>query len=52
YPLPFWIVLFPEGTRYTEKKHAESQKFCEEKGLPLFNHLLHPRPKVRTLVFL
>eukprot|EP01134_Creolimax_fragrantissima_P005157 CFRG5157T1 len=45
YPDPYWITLFPEGTRYTEKKHVESQKFCKEKGLPLFKHLLHPRPK-------
>eukprot|EP00123_Amoebidium_parasiticum_P019965 comp39485_c0_seq1/m.47380 comp39485_c0_seq1/g.47380 ORF comp39485_c0_seq1/g.47380 comp39485_c0_seq1/m.47380 type:complete len:384 (-) comp39485_c0_seq1:126-1277(-) len=45
YPLPYWAVLFPEGTRWTPKKHLASQQFSREKGLPVLEHLLTPRPK-------
>ena len=31
--LPLWLTCFPEGTRYTEKKHADSLAFAKERGL-------------------
>jgi 1-acyl-sn-glycerol-3-phosphate acyltransferase len=43
--LPFWLVLFVEGTRITPKKHKEGQEFSRKQGLPVLNHLLVPRTK-------
>ena len=34
--MPFWVVIFAEGTRFTEEKHEKSVKYCKEKGLPVF----------------
>jgi lysocardiolipin and lysophospholipid acyltransferase len=45
FPRPFWIGIYPEGTRITKKKHAESLKFAAERGLPQLNHVLLPRTK-------
>lgn len=45
YPLPYWLVLFPEGTRYTPKKHQASQQYALSNNLPHFDHLLLPRTK-------
>lgn len=42
---PLWLVIFPEGTDYTEEKCLESQKFAEENGLPKLHHVLLPRTK-------
>jgi 1-acyl-sn-glycerol-3-phosphate acyltransferase len=39
------VVIFPEGTRYTPKKHLESQEFAREKGYPVLDYLLTPKPK-------
>lgn len=38
-------MIYPEGTRFTSKKHEISQKFAAEKGLPLLKHHLTPRTK-------
>ncbi|KOB72228.1 Acyltransferase AGPAT6, partial [Operophtera brumata] len=45
YPDPVWLLLNPEGTRYTKEKHDESLKFAKEKNLPLLKHHLTPRTK-------
>jgi 1-acyl-sn-glycerol-3-phosphate acyltransferase len=43
--LPFWLVLFAEGTRITPKKHKEGQEYSRKQGLPVLRHLLVPRTK-------
>ncbi|KAJ8904662.1 hypothetical protein NDN08_001180 [Rhodosorus marinus] len=48
--LPFYLCLFPEGTRKTPKKHAQSQEFCKKNGYPVLNNLLYPRFKAFTLI--
>ncbi len=45
WPQPFWIGIYPEGTRITAKKRAESHKFARERGLPILEHVLLPRTK-------
>ncbi|XP_015126590.1 1-acyl-sn-glycerol-3-phosphate acyltransferase gamma [Diachasma alloeum] len=40
-----WLLLYAEGTRFTQKKHAVSEKFASEKGLPVLKHHLTPRTK-------
>lgn len=45
YPAPVWLCLYPEGTRFTEKKHETSVKFAQERGLPVLKHHLIPRTK-------
>lgn len=42
---PLWLVLFPEGTDFTEKKCIRSQQFAEEHGLPILSNVLLPRTK-------
>lgn len=45
YPSPVWILLFPEGTRYTKDKYEASKTFAESRGLPVLKHHLVPRTK-------
>ena len=45
YPSPVWLLLFPEGTRFTKQKHQASQEFAIMCGLPLMDHHLTPRTK-------
>jgi len=45
FPRPFWIGIYPEGTRITSKKHEESVKFAQQRGLPQLNFVLLPRTK-------
>ncbi|GAB1868666.1 1-acyl-sn-glycerol-3-phosphate acyltransferase gamma-like [Camponotus japonicus] len=45
YPDTMWLLLYPEGTRFTSKKLEASQKFAIEKGLPVLNYHLTPRTK-------
>jgi lysophosphatidic acid acyltransferase/lysophosphatidylinositol acyltransferase len=45
YPTPVWILLFPEGTRYSVEKHKASQEFAASRGLPDLKHHLIPRTK-------
>lgn len=40
-----WLVIFPEGTDYTEAKCEKSQKYAEDNGLPKLHHVLLPRTK-------
>nr|XP_003705225.1 PREDICTED: 1-acyl-sn-glycerol-3-phosphate acyltransferase gamma-like isoform X1 [Megachile rotundata]XP_012145117.1 PREDICTED: 1-acyl-sn-glycerol-3-phosphate acyltransferase gamma-like isoform X1 [Megachile rotundata]XP_012145119.1 PREDICTED: 1-acyl-sn-glycerol-3-phosphate acyltransferase gamma-like isoform X1 [Megachile rotundata] len=45
YPDNIWLLLYPEGTRFTEKKLEASQKFAQEQGLPVLKYHLTPRIK-------
>lgn len=47
YPEGYYVtlLLFPEGTRFTEEKHKASLEVCKAKGYPLLKHVLLPRPK-------
>jgi len=45
YPDPVWILLFPEGTRFTKDKYLAGKKFAESRNLPVFKHHLVPRTK-------
>uniref|UniRef100_F1L5P3 1-acyl-sn-glycerol-3-phosphate acyltransferase epsilon n=1 Tax=Ascaris suum TaxID=6253 RepID=F1L5P3_ASCSU len=43
---PFWLLIFPEGTRFSPKKSAiieSSRLYCESIGIPAFDNLLTPR---------
>lgn len=42
---PYWVVLFPEGSRRTGPKVAASQAYSRSRGLPVLSHLLFPRFK-------
>ncbi len=42
---PFWIVIFPEGHRYTTKHLEASQAFSKSRGLAELTHVLTPRSK-------
>ncbi|XVF67395.1 hypothetical protein PTKIN_Ptkin10aG0117500 [Pterospermum kingtungense] len=42
---PLWLVLFPEGTDFTEQKCVRSQKYAAENGLPILKNLLLPKSK-------
>ena len=42
----FWLVIFPEGTRYSAQKKKvieANQKYAEKFGLPTFDFVLTPR---------
>jgi 1-acyl-sn-glycerol-3-phosphate acyltransferase len=41
--LPVQTWLYPEGTRKTARKLAESQKYAQEAGYPVWNHVMLPR---------
>eukprot|EP00294_Goniomonas_avonlea_P006602 CAMPEP_0114543334 /NCGR_PEP_ID=MMETSP0114-20121206/2299_1 /TAXON_ID=31324 /ORGANISM="Goniomonas sp, Strain m" /LENGTH=235 /DNA_ID=CAMNT_0001727663 /DNA_START=325 /DNA_END=1032 /DNA_ORIENTATION=- len=43
--LPIWLLLYPEGTRYCEKKKKICQDFARAHGLPVLNHILTPRTR-------
>jgi len=45
YPSPVWILLFPEGTRFTQEKYEASKQFAEKRNLPILKHHLLPRTK-------
>jgi len=45
YSKPFWLLLYPEGTRLSDKKLSEGQAFSRERGLPVLKHQLYPRTK-------
>ena len=42
---PFWLCLFPEGTRLSEPKLRESQTYAAARRLPVLKHVLIPRVK-------
>lgn len=41
--LPVQTWIFPEGTRITPKKLADSQKYAQANGYPVWNHVMLPR---------
>lgn len=43
--MPFWVINYPEGTRATPRKIKQSQEFAHDRGLPVMNHVMIPRPK-------
>ncbi|XP_070567898.1 1-acyl-sn-glycerol-3-phosphate acyltransferase gamma-like isoform X2 [Ptychodera flava] len=45
YPVHCWILLFCEGTRFTEEKKVKSNEIARQKGLPELKHHLLPRTK-------
>uniref|UniRef100_A0A2C9JL80 Phospholipid/glycerol acyltransferase domain-containing protein n=1 Tax=Biomphalaria glabrata TaxID=6526 RepID=A0A2C9JL80_BIOGL len=47
YPEGYYVtlLLFPEGTRFTEEKQKASEEVCRAKGYPILKHVLLPRPK-------
>jgi hypothetical protein len=44
------IIIMPEGTRYTPEKFTESQKYCKDNGLTIFNNVLYPKMKGLYLI--
>ncbi|GLT52240.1 hypothetical protein SLA2020_255890 [Shorea laevis] len=42
---PLWLVLFPEGTDFTEQKCIRNQKYAAENGLPILKNVLLPKSK-------
>ncbi|OIW15948.1 hypothetical protein TanjilG_04483 [Lupinus angustifolius] len=44
-PVPFWLALFVEGTRFTHTKLLAAQEFAVSKGLPVPRNVLIPRTK-------
>lgn len=51
YKFPAWIVLFCEGTRFTETKKKMSDEFCEGLGIEPFRNVLCPRYKGFTMLY-
>lgn len=45
YPLPFWLALFVEGTRFTQAKLLAAQEYATSQGLPVPRNVLIPRTK-------
>jgi len=45
----FWMLIFCEGTRFTEEKHKKSVEFAVKKGLQPLKHHLMPRTKGFTI---
>lgn len=43
--VPVWLLSFSEGTRISPEKVVQSQEHAKERGFPLLNHVLLPRPK-------
>lgn len=43
--VPFWMVSYPEGTRASAAKIAESQAYARRAGLSPLRHVLQPRPR-------
>ncbi|KAH9387397.1 lysocardiolipin and lysophospholipid acyltransferase [Nematocida major] len=43
------LILYPEGSRYTEKKREKSAEFSRRKNLPVLENVLFPRTKGYSL---
>jgi len=46
-----YIIIYPEGTRYSKKKHKESLNFSYINKLPFFNYTLTPKVRGTHLIF-
>ncbi|CAJ2676423.1 1-acyl-sn-glycerol-3-phosphate acyltransferase 3-like [Trifolium pratense] len=44
-PVPFWLALFVEGTRFTKSKLIAAQEFATSRGMPIPRNVLVPRTK-------
>uniref|UniRef100_A0A5B7BYW7 1-acylglycerol-3-phosphate O-acyltransferase n=1 Tax=Davidia involucrata TaxID=16924 RepID=A0A5B7BYW7_DAVIN len=44
-PRPFWLVLFVEGTRFTQAKLLAAQEYAASAGLPVPRNVLIPHTK-------
>ncbi|XP_043692583.1 1-acyl-sn-glycerol-3-phosphate acyltransferase 2-like [Telopea speciosissima] len=45
YPLPFWLALFVEGTRFTKAKLLAAQEYAASTGSTIPRNVLIPRTK-------
>lgn len=45
HPDPIWLLLFPEGTRFTPQKHEASLEFARKNNLPELKYHLLPRTR-------
>ncbi|KAK2967438.1 hypothetical protein RJ640_022370, partial [Escallonia rubra] len=45
FPQPFWLALFPEGTRFTRANLVAAQEYAASAGLPVPRNVLIPRTK-------
>ncbi|XP_057515255.1 1-acyl-sn-glycerol-3-phosphate acyltransferase PLS1-like [Amaranthus tricolor] len=45
FPVPFWLALFVEGTRFTQPKLLDAQKYAISKGFDAPKNVLLPRTK-------
>ena len=52
FPLPFWLALFVEGTRFTQAKLLAAQEYAASTGLSVPRNVLIPRTKVKSKYFL
>ena len=43
--MPFWLLFFIEGPRFSSKKMEKSQNYCRRIGKPELSHVLAPRVK-------
>lgn len=50
FPLPFWLALFVEGTRFTRAKLLAAQEYATSSGLPVPRNVLIPRTKVQSFI--
>ena len=41
--IPLWLVVFPEGTRFSPEKLAKADEFADKAGLPHTEHVLQAR---------
>ncbi|CAN1354778.1 1-acyl-sn-glycerol-3-phosphate acyltransferase 3 [Linum perenne] len=48
FPMPFWLALFAEGTRFTQAKLEAAQEFAASRGLPIPRNVLLPRTKINV----
>ena len=39
------MLLFPEGTDNSKGNQAKARAFAKERGLPQYDHVLHPKTK-------
>jgi len=42
---PWMWFIFPEGTRFSQKRLRDAQEFAQQRGFPVLSNLLQPRVK-------
>ncbi|XP_017776995.1 PREDICTED: 1-acyl-sn-glycerol-3-phosphate acyltransferase gamma [Nicrophorus vespilloides] len=45
HPDPMWLLLFPEGTRFSQSKHKASEQFATERNYKQLKYHLQPRTR-------